>query len=246
MTWPILLAIAAVFVLAGLVKGVTGLGLPTVSLALLSLFLPLPEAMRLILVPSLLTNLLQAGRGGHLLPLLRRLWPMLAALCAGVALVAIALPGEATSAAQAILGAVLCLYALLDLLRPPRQMAPRTAMLLGPLAGVATGVLTALTGSFVLPSVPYMQALGLSRVMLVQAMGITFSVATLALAAALGRLPAGGGMALLVSLLAVAPAALGMAAGAWLARRMSAQVFRRWFFVCLGGLGLHLLIAGLG
>ena len=47
----ILLLVIPVFLIAGLVKGVAGFGLPTVSIALLALFRPLPEAMALMLVP---------------------------------------------------------------------------------------------------------------------------------------------------------------------------------------------------
>ena len=73
----VLAPVAAVFFLAGAVKGVIGLGLPTVSLALLTLALDLPTAMALLLVPSFVTNLWQGLVGGHLGPLLRRLWPFL-------------------------------------------------------------------------------------------------------------------------------------------------------------------------
>ncbi|HEX4329959.1 MAG TPA: sulfite exporter TauE/SafE family protein, partial [Burkholderiales bacterium] len=51
--------VAAVFLLAGLVKGVIGLGLPTLSMALLALWMPPVEAAALLIVPSLVTNLWQ-------------------------------------------------------------------------------------------------------------------------------------------------------------------------------------------
>ncbi len=49
-------AAAAVFVLAGLVKGVVGLGLPTVAMGLLALRMPAAQAAALLVVPSLVTN----------------------------------------------------------------------------------------------------------------------------------------------------------------------------------------------
>lgn len=70
-------AIAGIFLVAGAVKGVVGLGLPTVSLALLTLVVDLPGAMALLLVPSLTTNLWQAMLGGNGRVLLIRLWPFL-------------------------------------------------------------------------------------------------------------------------------------------------------------------------
>ncbi|MBF3247578.1 sulfite exporter TauE/SafE family protein, partial [Pseudomonas aeruginosa] len=56
----------------------------------------------------------------------------------------------------------------------------------GPLVGLATGALTAVTGVFVIPAVPYLGALGLQRDELVQALGLSFSASTLALAVTLG------------------------------------------------------------
>ena len=69
-----ILAIAAAFLIAGTVKGVIGLGLPTVSLALLAVLIDLPTAMALLLVPSFVTNLWQAMVGGNGGAILRRFW----------------------------------------------------------------------------------------------------------------------------------------------------------------------------
>ena len=68
------------FLLAGFVKGVVGLGLPTISLALLTALLDLPTAMALLVVPAFCTNIWQGLIGVHTALLLRRLWPLLLAL----------------------------------------------------------------------------------------------------------------------------------------------------------------------
>ena len=44
LTLPLLAAVATTFVVGGFVKGVVGLGLPTVSMGLLGLFLPPAQA----------------------------------------------------------------------------------------------------------------------------------------------------------------------------------------------------------
>jgi hypothetical protein len=69
--------IAAVFLLAGFVKGVIGLGLPTIAMGLLALIMPTSKAAALLIVPSLVTNAWQMFTGGNLAALLRRPWPML-------------------------------------------------------------------------------------------------------------------------------------------------------------------------
>jgi hypothetical protein len=70
-------AIGTAFLLAGTVKGVIGLGLPTVSLGLLTVALDLPTAMALLVVPSFVTNLWQATSGGNGAVILLRIWPFL-------------------------------------------------------------------------------------------------------------------------------------------------------------------------
>jgi uncharacterized membrane protein YfcA len=79
----ILAAIAGAFLLAGFVKGVIGLGLPTVSIGLLGLVMTPAQAAAILVVPSLVTNVWQAAVGGGLHALTRRLWPMLAGICIG-------------------------------------------------------------------------------------------------------------------------------------------------------------------
>src|SRR5262245_4778929 len=57
------LFVAAVFALAGLVKGVIGMGLPTVSMGLLAVVMSPLEAAALLVLPSFLTNLWQMIAG---------------------------------------------------------------------------------------------------------------------------------------------------------------------------------------
>jgi len=95
-----------------------------------------------------------------------------------------------------------------------------------------------------MPGVPYLQGLGLNRDELVQAMGLSFTVSTLALALGLAGQDALDGPALGASLLMLVPALLGMFAGTWLRQRISAALFKRCFFIGLALLGGHLLING--
>lgn len=238
----LLTILAGTFLLAGLVKGVIGLGLPTVSLGLLTATLGLTEAMALMVVPSLVTNLWQALSGGALGALLRRLGTALVA--AGLAIWAAAgvLARADTALLAGLLGLLLCAYAAFGLGRPKLPGPGAREAWLSPLVGAVTGALTGLTGSFVVPAVPYLQALGLGRDALIQAMGIWFTVSTLVLAAALGRhdlltLGLSG-----LSAAAVVPALLGMWLGQRLRGRLSEEVFRKIFFCALFALGA--LIAG--
>jgi uncharacterized membrane protein YfcA len=240
---PITLAIVALtFLLAGLVKGVIGLGLPTVGLALSTAALGLPQAMALLLAPSLITNLWQAAVGGHARAILARLWPFLVLAGATVWLGAEALARVEVAWLSALLGLLLAVYALAGLSGLRLSVRRERERWLGPLLGAVTGVLTGMTGSFVVPGVLYLQALGLPRDVLVQAMGIAFTVSTAALALALG----GHGLLTaelgLLSLAAVVPALLGMVLGRRLRRRLSERRFHRVFLLALLALGAWLAL----
>jgi hypothetical protein len=102
-----MLLVLATFLLAGLVKGVIGLGLPTVSLAILTIVFDLPTAMVLLLLPSFVTNLWQALAGGQGWPLLQRLWPFLLAASLSVWIGAIALARVELTLLAALLGLLL-------------------------------------------------------------------------------------------------------------------------------------------
>jgi len=232
------------FVLAGAVKGVIGLGLPTIAMGLLGLAMPPAQAAALLIVPSTLTNLWQLAAGGHLLALLRRLGPMLVMIFIGTLLGSAWLGIDSGPWAVHALGAALLVYAMYGLLGPDLRLAPSREGWLGPLCGLVTGIVTAATGVFVIPAVPYLQSLGLSREQMIQALGLSFTVSTVALALGLAGQDALGGQALGASLLMLAPALLGMLAGQWLRQRISPALFKRCFFIGLAVLGGHLLING--
>ncbi|UZE24495.1 sulfite exporter TauE/SafE family protein [Pseudomonas sp. B21-056] len=238
------LLVVATFLLAGTIKGVIGLGLPTISMGLLGLAMAPVQAAALLIIPATLTNLWQLASGGHLRSLIRRLWPLLLAIFIGTGLGTLWIGMAGGPWVVRALGGALLVYALSGLALPTLRVGGRVELWLAPVCGLLTGVITSATGVFVIPAVPYLQALGLSKDELVQALGLSFTVSTLALAAGLLWRGALGGGELSASMLALVPALLGMWLGQWLRRRISAVLFRRVFFIGLGGLGAHLLISG--
>lgn len=239
-SWPLILLILGTFFVAGAVKGVIGLGLPTVAMGLLGLAMAPAQAAALLVVPSMVTNVWQLAAGGRFVHLARRLWPLLAGVVAGTWLTA-ALAGTGSQPwAVRALGVALVLYAAFGLMAFQLRVPPGAERWLGALSGLATGAVTAATGVFVIPAVPYLQALGLARDELVQALGMAFTVSTLALAVALARGGALGYQQMAASLVALVPAMAGMWAGQVLRHRISPAAFRRGFFTGLGLLGLYL------
>ncbi len=234
-------AAVLVFVLAGLVKGVVGLGLPTLSMALLALWLRPAEAAALLILPSLVTNVWQMRPWASLGAALCRHAGMQAGVVAGTLAGAWCFGAISGRGAAAWLGLALLAYAGWGLLARPTALPRQHERWLGPLVGLATGVVTALTGVFVVPAVPYLQTLGLSRDELMQAMGLSFTTSTLALAVCLSAPQGAAGPLALASLAMLVPALVGMALGRRLRQRMSGSVFRRCFFVGLALLGMYML-----
>ena len=242
MTPALVLGVAGVFFVAGMVKGVVGLGLPTVSMALLALWMAPTEAASLLIVPTLLTNLWQLRPLRALGPMLRRVAPMQAGIVAGTLAGAFLMGPPSGTWAVAALGMALVAYALWSLAGVHVTVMPRMETWLGPVIGALTGVVSAATGVFVIPAVPYLQALGLSRDELMQAMGISFTTATLALAAALTMNTHYSSATLLASALALLPALAGMAAGERLRNVLSPLVFKRCFMGALLVLGVQMIV----
>jgi uncharacterized protein len=236
------LYIAAVFVLAGAVKGVIGLGLPTISMGLLAVVMPPIEAAAIPILPSLLTNVWQVLAGPALGKVVRRLWPMMLGVCLGTWAGIGLMTGAKSQYATALVGCALALYAISGLAAVRVAVSATRETFLGPLVGAVTGLITAATGVFVIPAVPYLQAIGLEKEELVEALGLSFTVSTLALAVNVGV--AGG---LNSAIAGTAVAALGFAcAGMWLGQslrlRLSPAAFRRWFFAGLLALGIYLVV----
>lgn len=239
------LAIAATFVLAGTVKGVTGMGLPTVAMGILgSLISPLAAA-GMLLLPSFLTNLFQLYEGGNLPALLKRLWPMMLTIVLGTLASSSLLASGSSHATTIALGTALIIYALWTLFASPLHIPPRHDPWLSPLIGLLTGLLTGGTGVFVIPAVPYIQSLGLQRDELVQALGLSFTFSTLALAAGLWWHGALQDIALGTSLMAVLAALIGLFAGQRIRKRISPVAFKRGFLVCLILLGADMVLRAL-
>lgn len=242
---PIVSATAGAFLLAGFVKGVIGLELPTVAIGLLGLLMTPAQAAAILVVPSLVTNIWQFAVGGDLLALVRRMWPMLIGICVGTLIGATLLPRDNTGQSTVWLGIALALYAGLGLIRIQFSVPPRAEIWLGLLMGTATGAITVATGIFVLPGTPYVQALQFARDRMVQALGLSFTVSTITLAAALTY--AGEIHATLAgpSLVALGAALIGMWLGQLVRGKVRAETFRLCFFLGLLLLGAHLALRGL-
>jgi hypothetical protein len=237
--------IAAVFLLAGGIKGVLGLGLPTVAMGLLSVVMTPAEAAGILVIPALATNVWQVALGPAFLRLVRRLAWMIVATVIGTFSTVGFLTTSSASTATFALGAVLAVYGIYGLVGARLEISPRREPWLSPLVGFVTGALNGATGVFVIPTAPYLASLRLDKEELVQSLGINAFVCPLALAAALvvhGQFRTGVAGSWVVALLF---SLAGMYVGQIVRQRTAEQVFRRGFFVGLLALGAYMCLRGL-
>lgn len=241
---PVICFIAITFLIAGWVKGVVGMGLPTVAMGALGLLMTPVEAASLLIIPSLLTNIWQFAAGGSKRLIATRFATMSLGVCLGTAMSIGLLTSQGSHWPSICLGAVLALYGLSALFLPPLVLRPQLEKKLSPLIGLVTGAISGATGVFVIPAVPYLNALGLARDDLVQALGLSFTVSTIALAIALGMHQQFSSASLTTSLMAVIPALIGMQMGQSTRVRINPEKFRYWFLSCLFVVGSYMCIKG--
>ena len=230
------------FMLAGLVKGVIGLGFPTVVIGLLTAALDLTTAMALLIIPSLLTNAYQASIGGNGLIICARIWPFILMATSMVSVGASALTRIDLDLLSGILGSSLIIYAVVSLAGLKFTVQAHQEPWAGIALGSLNGIITGMTGAFLIPSTMYLQAIGLPRDMLVQAMGILFTALTISLAFSLQSNNLMAGDTLITSFLLIIPALAGMLSGSALRNHLSEVVFRLVFFSSLIILGFYIII----
>ncbi len=234
-----ILALAAVaFTIAGFVQGVVGFGFPVITLIILTLTIGLLDALAIIVFPTIVTNIWQGLSGPYLKDIARRMWLYsLTAMIfiwftsAYLAVVNIKWP-------TAMLGAVLVMFALSRLLQLSVKVPRKWERPLSVPLGAINGMLTGMTGSFMVPSVLFMQAMGFQRDMLVQAMGVFFAISMMVLAVSLGKNDLISMEHVRLSLLALVPSILGLYIGRWTRLKINEERFQQIF------LGSVLLLGG--
>ena len=245
-SYEMIAVITATFFVAGLVKGTLGLGLPTVVLGVLAAPLGLKEAIGFMLLPSFCANIWQ-GLVGHALPdLLRRFWAFFLLAIFGVGIGVWILAGGKDELLLGVLGIVLCIYTGLNL--TGRKLPPPTLgreRWYSPIAGGLGGVMFGMTGVFIIPGILYLQALGLKRDVLVQAMGISFLIITASIAIFMTGHQILAGSQVLTSAIAILPMFAGLIIGGHYRHRIPEERFSRVIMIVLFLNGLYLMARAL-
>ncbi len=236
-----LVLIAVVFTIAGFVKGVVGLGLPTVAIGLLAVAMTPVQALTIVIVPAIVTNIWQTFAGPYLVDIMRRLWPLMLGTVLGILVFGDLMIGPYARYGAGVLGVLLIVYATISL-KKIRFTVPRNREKpIGGIVGFITGTVAAATGVQVIPSMPYMQAIGMEKDELVQALGVFFTTATLAQAFNLTSAGLLDASTALPGVIAMVAAFGGMFLGQSLRSRMDAETFRKWFLIAMLFLGTYLI-----
>ncbi len=239
-----LVAIFVAMAFAGFVKGATGLGFATTCLALLALALGLKESLPLVIAPSLVSNVVVMLGAKHFRVSARRFWPMLLLAPVGVVIGLFALARVDGAAAGAALGVVLLAYVGFAFAQPHWRLPERLERPLAPVTGLTTGMINGLTGSQVMPVLPYLMSLGLKREVFIQTINLSFTLSTLVMVVGLSKLGLLSTNAAIVSAAGVAVSIAGVKGGEALRARLSDDAFRIAVLLVLAAAGVGLLVKG--
>jgi uncharacterized membrane protein YfcA len=220
---------------------VTGVGLPLVLVPLAAQFIPVPEAVALVSVPMVATNLTQAMEGGDTRTAVKRMWPILVLLVVGTVIGVHLLVTIDRRLLALILGPSFLAIAALLVVMPRVRLGPATARWSGPAVGLGAGVLGGMSAMFGPPMIAYLVGLGTEPDSFVKQMAIFAFTAAITMLLALGGSGALSGLDLAISAGAIIPIQAGMPLGRWLRRRIPPVVFRVLVLVVLAVSGIDLL-----
>ncbi|MBE2264597.1 MAG: sulfite exporter TauE/SafE family protein [Burkholderiaceae bacterium] len=241
-----LATIAAAYFIAALVKGVTGLGYSSTCLPILTLAFGLKEALPLVLIPSVASNLVVMVSTPGFRASVWRFWPMILSAAASVFAGLWVLTQIRSESAAAVLGAVLMIYVAFALANARFRLTEARTRKFEPAIGAATGFVNGLTGSQVMPVIPYLLSLDLPRERFVQASNQSFTLSSAAMFVGLGAAGLMTVQVVAISALGLVLVALGVNIGQRISRRLAPQAFRTAVLIVLAALGLGLILRAAG
>lgn len=245
MTEPsVLILIALAFLAGGVIKGLSGIGLPMVALPILSFAVSVPVAVALTMAPILVTNGWQALSSGRLVQVVRRFWPMQVVMAVTLIVATSLLKRIDNSVLLIVAGAILSLSVILLMTARGWTIPARWERPIGIGVGLLAGAIGGVSSLFGIPVIVYMSSLGLERAEFLTSVSVIYFLAAVPYVSGLIVV---GGIAptvFLLSALAVAPAMLGMMVASQFVRRIDEVRFRQLLNWLLIFLGLTMMVRG--
>lgn len=233
------------FALGGLAKGLTGIGLPMIAVPILSLLLGVPNAIALMIVPIVASNLLQTLRGGQLADVLRRFWPLIVCLVVSLYFATYLLGRLRGDTLLVITGATLLGSTAVMWRMPKLELSPERERSVGAAIGLFSGLLGGLTGLAGAPVVLYFIGLGLRKERFQASISMVYFLSTIPLIVGLVRAGFLGWQELTWSMVALVPTFGGMAIGLRLLRFVSADRFQHLVLAMVAAMGAAMVYRGM-
>ena len=240
-----LLFAAVVCVLAGVVKGVIGIGLPLIVVPMMSGTLGPIRAMTLMAVSVIGVNIWQTVQSGYAGGAFRRFWIAFPIMIAGILIGVYFLTRMPTDRLTILVGVLVVLISVSQLFPVNFTISERNESWLTPVIGGASGLLGGLT-SFMGPVMAtYLVALQLTKDQFVGAIALFYLVASVPFFVALAAQGQLGVEELVASCFATAMILVGVVIGQRFRRRAPPELFRRAVLIMIAVIGLNMVRKGL-
>ena len=230
---------------AGVVKGISGIGIPLVGISLLSLLIPVPQAIALLPIPIVVVNVWQVVTNGGFTGVCRRFAPLIIAMCIGTFIGTALLASTDVSVLLLLVGCMISAFALAELLRVRIRVPSGLQHLAGAIAGFLGGVLGGLSSIFGPPILMFLVTLQLGKDEFVRAICGIYLIAGITLASTLGAFGIIGVQDLKWSALATLPLLSGVVIGQFARTWVSEALFRRVLLIMLVLIGANLIKRGI-
>lgn len=226
---------------AGIVKGATGLGYASCALPFLAMAMGLKHAISLVMLPAMASNFLIICITPHRLEALRRFWPLYIAAIPGIVTGVFLLAWLGQRIPTVSLGILIVAYSAYSIARPALMIPKKFESPLQIPVGVINGFLTGLTGSQVMPFLPYILGLRLDPDRTTQAINLAVTIWSGVMLVALYQSGIASTGSLIASVLALVPALFGIYVGSICRSLIPARHYRLVVQVVLGFLGVSLI-----
>lgn len=240
-TQTIISAFSAFFA-ASFLKGLTGLGFSTLCLGFLAVFMDLKLAIPLVFLPSLSSNLMVMADAGHFLKALKRFWLLYLSAIPGLVAGILFLDRSRSDMPKVILGVVMLTYGVWGLRAGISRLSEKKEKQLLLPVGLLSGWVNGITGSQIMPIMPYLLSLKMDRDMFIQTINSAFTFNTLIMMAGLGKLGMVPLPILYISAGGVLPVALGIFLGSRIRKKVTEEIYRKIVLILLIILGMSLTI----
>lgn len=225
------------YAVAGLIKGLTGVGFSTSCLPIMALRLDLKIAIPLVIIPSIVSNISVMIQAGHFREAVRRFYPLYLASIPGLILGISVLALINVQIAKAALGIILISYAGYALTKHDSILSEKAEMLLKIPAGFCTGFVNGLTGSQVMPSLPFLLALDMDKKLFIQSINIYFTMASFVVLIGMKKLGFIQPHMIITAILGLIPVLGAVYIGGRIQQRMSVSAYKKtvlYFLLVMG------------